>query len=256
MTHDTALIDPERPWIRDVRDDPSRMNWVQTLFNPAGKTTKLHFSRAWTFMFLGRLLLFFVPIFVAFIAGLAGADTTAAWTPAKWEILPVPALLVPFFVFTIVTEFTSWVAHGRRLAEAKRSPFLAIIVLLPLIFGMGGFAMGAMGSQQVVAQMEKVADARKTLAANPDDAEAAKIVEEARKRGGQNQQRGRGGASQGPPNPKDLAKGMGFGMAMPIWLLFSFPVMLWTLLYVARLPNGGEGKLRTGSDVGENSLAG
>ena len=28
MTHHTTTpIDPHRPWIRDVRDDPARMDW-------------------------------------------------------------------------------------------------------------------------------------------------------------------------------------------------------------------------------------
>ena len=79
MTHHTTTpIDPHRPWIRDERDDPSRMNWVQTLFNPFGMTGKLHFSRAWTFMFMGRLLLFIVPVFGVSIATMAGADLSSA----------------------------------------------------------------------------------------------------------------------------------------------------------------------------------
>ncbi|HCJ19304.1 MAG TPA: hypothetical protein DHV57_18000, partial [Hyphomonas sp.] len=65
MTHHTMTpIDAHRPWIRDERDDPARMDWFQTLFNPMGMTGKLHFSRAWTFMFMGRVLLFIVPVFV------------------------------------------------------------------------------------------------------------------------------------------------------------------------------------------------
>ena len=117
MTHHTMTpIDAHRPWIRDERDDPARMDWFQTLFNPMGMTGKLHFSRAWTFMFMGRVLLFIVPVFVAFIAGLAGADMSGAWQPVKSVGIPLPALLLPFFFFTIITEFTSWVAHVRRFS--------------------------------------------------------------------------------------------------------------------------------------------
>ena len=43
--------------------------------------------------------------------------------------------------------------------------------------------------------------------------------------------------------------GGGMGLAMPLWALSSFFVMLWTLLHVARLPNGGAGPFRTGSDL-------
>ena len=67
-------IDPHRPWIKDARDNPHEMNWGQTLFNPLGSSPKLHFSRAWTFMFMGRVLLFIVPVFAVFVASLSGAD--------------------------------------------------------------------------------------------------------------------------------------------------------------------------------------
>ena len=157
MTHHTMTpIDAHRPWIRDERDDPARMDWFQTLFNPMGMTGKLHFSRAWTFMFMGRVLLFIVPVFVAFIAGLAGADMSGAWQPVKSVGIPLPALLLPFFFFTIITEFTSWVAHVRRFAEANRSTLKAAIVLVPLFLGLLGFAGGVVsGSAQYQAQAGK-----------------------------------------------------------------------------------------------------
>ena len=43
---------------------------------------------------------------------------------------------------------------------------------------------------------------------------------------------------------------------MPIWAVCSFFVMLWSLLYVARMPNGGVGRFKTGSDIaqGEEDL--
>ncbi|HBU34547.1 MAG TPA: hypothetical protein DEB28_10455, partial [Hyphomonas sp.] len=161
MTHHTMTpIDAHRPWIRDERDDPARMDWFQTLFNPMGMTGKLHFSRAWTFMFMGRVLLFIVPVFVAFIAGLAGADMSGAWQPVKSVGIPLPALLLPFFFFTIITEFTSWVAHVRRFAEANRSTLKAAIVLVPLFLGLLGFAGGVVsGSAQYQAQQAKAAQA-------------------------------------------------------------------------------------------------
>ena len=153
MTDTSQTIDPHRPWIRDERDDPSQMNWVQTLFNPFGMTGKLHFSRAWTFMFMGRVLLFFGPLFSVFLAGLAGANTGGAWKPLEFFPLPIPALLVPFFVFTIITELTSWVAHVRRFAEANRSTLKAMIVLIPLALGLAGFAAGvSMGASQFEVQ--------------------------------------------------------------------------------------------------------
>ena len=67
-------IDPHRHWIKDARDNPHDMNWGQVLFNPLGSSPKLHFTRAWTLMFMGRLLLFIVPVFAVFVASLAGAN--------------------------------------------------------------------------------------------------------------------------------------------------------------------------------------
>jgi uncharacterized membrane protein YhaH (DUF805 family) len=238
MTHHTTTpIDPHRPWIRDERDDPARMDWFQTLFNPMGMTGKLHFSRAWTFMFMGRLLLFIVPVFVAFISGLAGADMSGAWQPVKAIGIPLPALLLPFFFFTVVTEFTSWVAHVRRFAEANRSTLKAAIVLIPLFLGLVGFAGGVVsGSGQFAAMQEKAAQAEAAAARGEEVAAPAEAKGPRRREGP-------------PPTEMQMAMQGGMGLAMPLWAISSFIVMLWTLLHVARIPNGGAGAFRTGSDL-------
>jgi len=250
--YDPNAIDPHRPWIKDARDNPREMNWVQTLFNPLGNSPKLHFSRAWTFMFLGRVLLFIVPVFSVFVASLAGADLAGAWKPIEAFVLPVPALLVPFFVFTLVTELTSWVAHVRRFNEAHKSPLLAMIVLIPLILGLIGFYLGAQGGIKQYEAMYApkpavTADAGADAAAPAEDAqpEDAKAGEGKKP---QQQQRRRPGP---PPSERDVAAGAGLGMATPVWGLASFLVMFWTLLYVARIPNGGVGRFRTGSDIAQ-----
>ena len=251
--YDPDAIDPHRPWIRDARDNPHEMNWGQTLFNPMGSSPKLHFSRAWTFMFLGRVLLLIVPVFSVFIASLAGADLGGLWKPVKALVLPVPMLLLPFFAFTIVTELTSWVAHSRRFNEAHKSPLWAMIVLVPLMLGLVGFYLGAQGGVQKYAQMHApkpaataeapAADGTDTAVAAPDDAKAKP----------KQQQRRRPGP---PPSERDMAASAGFGKAVPIWAALSFLVMLWSLLYVARIPNGGVGRFKTGSDIaqGEEEL--
>jgi hypothetical protein len=53
-----------------------------------------------------------------------------------------------------------------------------------------------------------------------------------------------------------MAASSGFGFATMLWAPTSFLVMLWSLLYVARIPNGGVGRFRTGSDIaqGEEEL--
>ncbi len=254
MQESPALIDPHRPWILDRRDDPSTMNWIQTLFNPMGQSSKLHFSRAWTFMFMGRVLLYLVPTFVVAVIGIAGVKTESFNNPVNLGPIPVPAMLVPFVLFVLLTEYTSFVAHVRRLAEAGRSTLLAGLVLLPLMLGMLAFAGGAaMGIAQHEAQAAKAA-LEKEIAADPVRAAAAKAEAEAKAK--ENPKAKKPQQRRGPPpEPKtagETAIGTGMGMALPIWLLASFGAMLWTLLFVARIPNGGVGEFSTGSHIPEN----
>ncbi|WP_321488534.1 hypothetical protein [uncultured Hyphomonas sp.] len=239
-------IDPHRPWIKDARDNPHDMNWGQVLFNPLGTSPKLHFTRAWTLMFLGRILLFIVPVFAVFVASLSGADLSGLWQPVEAFVLPVPELLLPFFIFTIVTELTSWVAHVRRLNDAHKSPLRAMIVLLPLMLGLVGFYLGAQGGIKQYEQMnapKPAVSATDGAAASPADAKPQP----------QQQRRGPPGP---PPSERDVAASSGLGFATMLWAPASFFVMLWSLLYVARIPNGGVGRFRTGSDIaqGEEEL--
>nr|WP_321512050.1 hypothetical protein [uncultured Hyphomonas sp.] len=244
--NDPTAIDPHRPWIKDARDNPHDMRWGQVFFNPFGSSPKLHFTRAWTFMFLGRVLLYIVPVFTVFIASLAGADLSGLWKPVEALVLPVPELLLPFFVFVIVTEFTSWVAHVRRFNEAHKSPLWAMIVLIPLMLGLVGFYLGAQGGIKQYEAMHAPKPAVTAEAPAEDGAEAAAAKP-------QPQQRRRPGP---PQSERDMAASSGLGLAMLAWAPTSFFVMLWTLLFVARIPNGGVGRFRTGSDIaqGEEEL--
>ncbi|MFN4226304.1 MAG: hypothetical protein ACK4HR_08290 [Hyphomonas sp.] len=243
MQTTSGTIDPHRPWITDVRDDPGQMNWVQTLFNPLGTTGKLHFTRAWTLFFMGRLLLYIVPSFAAGILTIAGVKMEAVNTPVSLLLITVPALLVPFAVYTIVTEFTSFVAHTRRLADARRPTWLAVIVLVPMILGLmaytAGTGMGAAQHRKMTAPP----------AAEKTEAEAAKAdAKDGQKRQQRQQRPQRRGPPGPPPSERQMAVQTGMAMGLPIWALGSLGVMLWTLLYVARLPNGGEGRIRAGRD--------
>ncbi len=247
MDHTSGIIDADRPWIRDERDDPARMNWMQTLFNPLGRSPKLHFTRAWTAMFLGRVLLYIAPSMIVGIAGMAGAGTSGLSSPVNLLLFSVPALLVPFALYVLVTEYTSFCAHARRLTDAGKPVILAIIVILPLLLGLMAYAagtqIGAAGFRQ--AQEKAAAAASAPAAADADGAVAAAPAASAPPRGGQG---GRPGA-MGPKSEREAALATGMGMAMPIWALASFAAMLWTLLYVARLPNEGVGRIRSGSDL-------
>lgn len=243
MEYTSGAIDPSRPWIRDPRDNPAQMNWVQTLFNPLGTTSKLHFSRAWTAMFLGRVLLYIVPSVIAGLAGMAGVQTAGLNAPVNLLLFTVPAVLLPFAVFTLLTEYTSFVVHVRRLTEAGRSAFWAIIVVIPLILGMICYALGT----QAGAAQYRAMNAPKVETTAPG-ASGSEARPQARQGG---QQRGGGGRGRGgpPPSERQMAMAAGMGMALPVWALASFGAMLWTLLHVARLPNGGKGRKRTGSDL-------
>lgn len=245
MDHTSGVIDPERPWIRDERDDPARMKWMQTLFNPLGRSPKLHFTRAWTAMFMGRVLLYIGPSLTAGIAGMAGAGTSGLSAPVDLLLFSVPALLVPFVLFVLVTEYTSFCAHARRLTDAGKPVILAILVLLPLLLGLMAYAagtqMGAAGFRQA---QDKAAAAASAPASADGAATADALAASPPARGGQG-----GRPDAAPKSERQAALSAGMGFALPIWALGSFAAMLWTLLYVARLPNEGIGRKRTGSDL-------
>jgi len=251
METNSGEIDHHRPWIRDYRDDPAAMNWIETMTNPFGETSKLHFSRFWTFSFMGRLLLYMVPSFGAAVVGIAGVKTETFNAPVNLALFTVPALLAPFAVFAVLTDLASFVAHMRRLADAGRPTWLAVIVLVPMILGLAAYAAGtSMGAAQH-REMHKPKPA--AAAEAPKEGEAAKEGEAKAETGSEAKpKRERGGppGRQGPPqSERQMAVAAGMGMGFPVWLLASFGVMLWTLTYVARLPNGGQGKLRTGSHL-------
>jgi uncharacterized membrane protein YhaH (DUF805 family) len=246
-------IDPHRPWIRDVRDDPGAMNWAETLLNPLGETSKLHFSRAWTFMFLGRIALYLVPSLVVAVLGISGLAPEIFSAPVNFVIVTVPAVLVPFALFTVLTEFTSFVAHTRRLADAARPTWLAVIVLIPFTLGLiaygAGTQMGAAQHRQMNAPpAEKTEEAPKA----GEKAAEAKPGEKPKSK----QRRGPPGPPGPPQSERQMAVSTGLGLALPVWALASLGVMIWTLAFVARLPNGGQGPLRTGSDLTPEELAG
>jgi uncharacterized membrane protein YhaH (DUF805 family) len=256
MTDSARMIDPNRPWIRDPLDDPRGMSWVQTLFNPLGQSSRLHFTRAWTVMFMGRLLLYILPLVMLGLAGVAGVNTAEFVKPQSLVLISVPLMFVPFAIYTLLTEYTSFVAHTRRLSQARRPAFLALLVLLPLALGLGAYTAGAIaGSAQYKAMMERAAAAR-----TGDGAEAGASGSAQRPRPPARQGQARrgpppgasggrpGDASRPPPSERQMAMQTGMAFGFPVWALGSFMVMLWTLLYVSRLPNDGSRRLSSDPD--------
>ncbi len=260
-------IDPKRPWIVDAADAPASMNWMQTLFNPFGETSRLHFTRAWTMLFFIR---FIYAVGAAVLVGIftaAGADDPSGMMPPAGT----------FHIIVIVTALMSLVAHVRRLANAQRSPLWAVLVMVPVLFGFGGFIMGVGGAGHQYTVAAQAAELRAQgmpdreivyeldLAKRPSDtpAEADANADKSDKpESGQEAAAASGPGHGHHMDPRQLIpqievsevsqrehalKG-GIAMAQMTWALPAFLVMLWTLFWVGRLPNGGgsiKGRLRS-----------
>ena len=247
-------IDPKRPWIVDEADAPASMNWMQTLTNPFGETSRLHFTRAWTMLFFIR---FIYAVGAAVLVGIftaAGADDPSGMMPPAGT----------FHIIVIVTALMSLVAHTRRLTNARRSPFWAILVIVPVLCGFGGFMMGMAGAGHQYTIAAQAAELRAQgmpdreivyelgLAKRPSDTPAEADTSD-KPEGGEEAAAAPAPGHGHHMNPRELIpqievteisqrehalKG-GIAMAQMTWALPSFLVMIWTLMWVGRLPNGG-----------------
>lgn len=260
-----SALDPDRPWITDQDQLPSQMNWLDTLFNPTGKSPKLHFTRAWTVLFMAQVISWFgFGILVTGLISVAGAETGGLEVFERYVIA----------VIFVVTTLMSYVIHQRRLNHAGRSPLWAALVLIPLLAAMGQFTGTLM---QKSAEYQQAYDARAEFLEDPaawranqrDEQRQAQIdaAEEREKNQAENQvpemcraegapaggngggrQRGQGGGQWGDRGPnveQPLTSKEEFilrpavaGVVQPIMML-SFPIMIWTLLWVARAPLNG-----------------
>lgn len=231
-----GTIDPKRPWITDPRDAPAHMNWLETLTNPTGKTSRVHFTRAWTALFFTRLIYFIGTLTLAGIFAAAGSSfSLPGWV---WPVL------------VVITAILSLIVHIRRLSDAGRSPLWATLVIVPILFGfaafLGGAAMGGAQYEQTLAARQagppasdtpsetQAADAQSTADAGADDDEA------------NSETAGRGERQRRGPqvnvaeiSQREHAFNTGLGLAQIAWAPLSFFVMLWSLLWVGRLPTGG-----------------
>lgn len=229
-------LDPKRPWITDPDDLPGDAKILKAMFNPFGLSSKLSFTRA--FLVLSVLS---IPLILMLVSATSGEGNA----------------LMPLLLLGVLAIFLM-IAHVRRLNHAGRSPFLAGIVLLPVLFGLGLFA--AVIPHHVV-------EANKTLAqieadkADPEAAAARRAAERAAKReassgdrpapraarrggrpGGRGGRRGRGGGAGGPNQEKEAFDPMKSAIKnaspLPAYVALGsmFMVSLWSLLWVARLP--------------------
>ena len=258
-----TALDPDRPWITDDEQLPTRMNWLDTFFNPPGESPKLHFTRAWTVLFFTGLITWAGFGFIIFMIGVAGADTTSIAIGHAYLIAIVMA----------VTSVLSFVIHTRRLNHARKISLRAIIVLVPLILAAAVFVVGMNGK---AAEYDKLYEQRAEFLTDPaawrearleerrkaqEEEEKARLeAEEARANAEANGevleqenagQRGQqGGGQQGDwnqgPNPENPLPTKGSFIVRPNLGPFSTTIMglntlimVWSLLWVARVPNFG-----------------
>jgi hypothetical protein len=134
---------------------------------------------------------------------------------------------------------------------------MAVIVLVPMLLGLIAYALGTQAGAAQYRQMHSPVNTEAVQAKTEKEAEGEEEGEGAASKDQQPAASGnRGGGARNPQMAKmmemserQLAQQAGMGMAFPIWWLASFGAMLWSLMYVARLPNGGQGKFRTGSHM-------
>lgn len=255
-------IDPNRPWIVDEEESPARMNWLGTLFNPAGKSPKLHFTRAWTVLFFTGVFAWLGVGAVISILGIAGADTS--------DLTALHGYIIA--VALAVTSLCSFVIHSRRLNHAGKISLRALVVLVPVIVGAVMFLGGV---TQKAAEYDELYAERAEFLADPSawreaqleerrveqtEAEKKRQEEEAAQaangdgegaeenrgnRGGQGRGGPQGDWNQGPSADNPLPSKQEFivqpnlgAFNMPIVLMNTL-LMIWSLLWVARVPNFG-----------------
>lgn len=219
MTETSPPIDEHRPWITDPADAPARMNWFVTLLNPFGQASRLHFTRALTLLFFFTAPFAFMLLSGSFVPGIIGVG---------------------------VLSLLSFIAHVRRLASAKRSPLWAGLVLLPLAVCLVVFSAVASAN---VAEANRISAQILTDRADPVAARERQEAErQARAEAETDEDEPARGQPDGPKpgfsddgtfSPVNFLLAKAGPPAGAAWALVGFIVFLWTMFWVARLPNGG-----------------
>lgn len=248
-----STLDPDRPWITDEQQLPNRMNWLDTLFNPTGKSPTLHFTRAWTFLFMAQFIMWFgIGGLLTMVLGVVGTDMSGI------QVVETYAIALTF----VITTLMSYVIHVRRFNDAGRSPLWAIIVLIPLLVSLAQFGGTLMGKSaeydqayerraEFIAdpaafrekQLERQREAREKAAAQRE--ERQEVPEMCKADGGRGGPPGgfrgqRGGDPGRALQPKEefILRPAVAGVTQPI-IFLSIPIAIWTLLWVARAPLNG-----------------
>ena len=252
--------DPDRPWTAEEHGSSKQMNWLDTFLNPAGESPKLHFTRAWTILFFAGVLAWPGFGLVNFVVGAAGMDTSGLSAFHGYMIA---------FVLGLSSIF-SFVIHSRRLNHAGKTSIWAILILVPFALGTLAF-LGGVNAK--AAEYQKLYDARAEYLEDPAawreqrleerrkaqaEAEKARLEaeqagedgEDARPQGqrGQGQRGGPRGGNGGPSAENELPSKESFIIRPNLMAfyaaiaLLSLPIMIWSLTWVARVPNFGKEK--------------
>lgn len=240
---DSTVYDPQRPWLRDAEDDPSKANWGQVYFNPHGETRKPVFLRGQVLLWIMR----YVVICVAFTLATGKLTHFLPLVPTPklgdFEGAPVLGFSMLFgalFVFSVM----SIISHIRRLHDAKRSPLWSLIVPIPLVLGMlfatlallGGNAalQKAAAKDKAPSVAENVERVEEAPPAEQQDAEASENAEASATDGeAKAKPQRRRGPPPAPPTRDGVIKGA-MSAGLNSWLIFGFLVMLFSTMFVAR----------------------
>ncbi|MAT35884.1 MAG: hypothetical protein CMK06_12225 [Ponticaulis sp.] len=217
---DGNVYDPEHPWLKDAKDDPSRANWLHEFGDPTGTTRQPVFLRGQMMLALVRGGIFIATMF------LVGSNP---WLAAGIAFAGLGLVLV-----------ASLCQHVRRLNDSGRPAFLAAIIAIPMLLSVGLGVMGLTSVPEKLEQAQAASGKRPTAPpqskAAADSEGAATEVEdaaaEAEAKPAPRAQRGRGG----PPKPvtqESLIAGV-IQSSLFIWLITSLATMAFSLFYVSR----------------------
>lgn len=131
-----------------------QVNWGQTLFNPLGTSTRIEFTRAWTLLFFLQVAIVVGPWFVALLIGTVGGDPAPI---ARFGLYASPIIFV-------LTTLCSYIIHTRRLRDASKPTWLAVLILIPLLLGFANFFGGVSGK---AGEFEKLYQEREQYLADP-----------------------------------------------------------------------------------------
>lgn len=230
-----AVYDPQRPWLRDMEDDPTHASWVQVFFNPLGTTRKPVFLRGQVLLWIMRYFTLVLSFTIASGKLTIFGPVISIWDIPGFDGYPIYGILL-FLGLFVLFSIMSIISHVRRLRNSDRSPFWALFVPIPMIFalsvatmilGLGGLAMQA--SSTLETQQEAVEQVEEQASEGPPTEDASDASASSDEQAAvEPQQR-----NVPPPNRSDFIMGAMI-FSFLAWFIIGFFPMLFTTLFVAR----------------------